>query len=129
MRERAGVSVRTSRGAQRLIAFQHAADLWGAILRSDITIRVQATFDPLACSASSATLGQAGPDGLHRDFAGAPVASTWYPVALANSLAGTLSIDTIAEGIETEAQRDALIGLGCANGQGYLFGRPAARDA
>jgi EAL domain-containing protein (putative c-di-GMP-specific phosphodiesterase class I) len=43
------------------------------------------------------------------------------------ALAGTLNIDTIAEGIETEAQRDALIGLGCINGQGYLFGRPVAR--
>ena len=40
------------------------------------------------------------------------------------ALAGTLSIDTIAEGIETTAQRDALLQLGCVNGQGYLFGRP-----
>jgi diguanylate cyclase (GGDEF)-like protein len=40
------------------------------------------------------------------------------------ALAGTLSIDTIAEGIETQAQRDALVELGCVNGQGYLFGRP-----
>jgi EAL domain-containing protein (putative c-di-GMP-specific phosphodiesterase class I) len=40
------------------------------------------------------------------------------------ALAGTLNIDTIAEGIETEAQRDALIGLGCVSGQGYLFGKP-----
>lgn len=45
------------------------------------------------------------------------------------ALAGTLNIDTIAEGIETEAQRDALIGLGCESGQGYLFARPAARSA
>jgi EAL domain-containing protein (putative c-di-GMP-specific phosphodiesterase class I) len=45
------------------------------------------------------------------------------------ALAGTLNIDTIAEGIETEAQRDALIGLGCESGQGYLFARPAARTA
>jgi len=40
------------------------------------------------------------------------------------ALAGTLNIDTIAEGIETESQRDALIGLGCVSGQGYLFGKP-----
>jgi EAL domain-containing protein (putative c-di-GMP-specific phosphodiesterase class I) len=44
------------------------------------------------------------------------------------ALAGTLNIDTIAEGIETEAQRDALRELGCVNGQGYLFGRPAGLD-
>ncbi|MEA2621019.1 MAG: hypothetical protein QOC97_1792, partial [Chloroflexota bacterium] len=31
----------------------------------------------------------------------------------------------VAEGIETEAERQALIGLGVKLGQGYLFGRPA----
>lgn len=59
--------------------------------------------------------------------------STAQPESLAviraiQALAGTLNIDTIAEGIETEAQRDALIGLGCVSGQGYLFGRPAPLD-
>ena len=42
------------------------------------------------------------------------------------ALASTLGIDTIAEGVETEDQRQALIGLGCSHGQGYLLGRPAA---
>ena len=42
------------------------------------------------------------------------------------ALAGTLGIQTIAEGVETESQRAALIGLGCSHGQGYLLGRPAA---
>ncbi|MHB8911999.1 MAG: EAL domain-containing protein, partial [Lysobacter sp.] len=41
------------------------------------------------------------------------------------ALAGTLGIHTIGEGIETEAQRDALAQLGCVYGQGYLLGRPA----
>ena len=41
------------------------------------------------------------------------------------ALAGTLGIHTIGEGVETEAQRVALRELGCAHGQGYLFGRPA----
>ncbi|MDN3517281.1 EAL domain-containing protein [Aquisalimonas lutea] len=31
----------------------------------------------------------------------------------------------VAEGVEGEAQRNALVGLGCPVGQGYLFGRPA----
>jgi EAL domain-containing protein (putative c-di-GMP-specific phosphodiesterase class I) len=30
----------------------------------------------------------------------------------------------VAEGVETEAQRDALLALGCAGMQGYLFSRP-----
>jgi diguanylate cyclase (GGDEF)-like protein len=41
-------------------------------------------------------------------------------------LARALGLQTVAEGVETEAQRDALVGLGCDFGQGYLFGRPAA---
>ena len=41
------------------------------------------------------------------------------------ALAGTLGIHTIGEGIETEAQREALKELGCVFGQGYLLGRPA----
>ena len=42
------------------------------------------------------------------------------------ALASTLGIDTIAEGVETEEQREALVSLGCSYGQGYLLGRPAA---
>jgi hypothetical protein len=76
-------------GAQRLNAFQFAADLWGGLVTSSVTIRVGANFDPLPCTSTSATLGQAGPSTVHRDFAGAPRANTWYPQALANSLAGT----------------------------------------
>jgi predicted signal transduction protein with EAL and GGDEF domain len=41
-------------------------------------------------------------------------------------LARALGLQTVAEGIETEAQRDALRALGCDLGQGYLFGRPQA---
>ena len=40
------------------------------------------------------------------------------------ALAGTLGIDCVGEGVETEAQRDLLLGLGCQYGQGYLFGKP-----
>jgi diguanylate cyclase (GGDEF)-like protein/PAS domain S-box-containing protein len=40
------------------------------------------------------------------------------------ALGGTLELDVIAEGVETEAQRDWLAGHGCHAFQGYLFGRP-----
>lgn len=38
-------------------------------------------------------------------------------------LAQGLDLDTIAEGIETEAQREKLVELGCRLGQGFLFAR------
>jgi diguanylate cyclase (GGDEF)-like protein/PAS domain S-box-containing protein len=47
-------------------------------------------------------------------------------VALARailSLAGALGLDTVAEGIEDDAQRDTLLELGCRTGQGYSFGK------
>ncbi|MFB1097569.1 putative bifunctional diguanylate cyclase/phosphodiesterase [Terribacillus sp. JSM ZJ617] len=45
-------------------------------------------------------------------------------VATILSLAENLKLHTIAEGVETEAQLQALRGLGCTEVQGYLFSKP-----
>jgi hypothetical protein len=77
----------TTLGAQRLHVFQTAAAQWGALLVSNIEIRVQAAFNPLTCSGTSAVLGSAGGTTIHQNFANAPVANVWYSSSLASSLA------------------------------------------
>ena len=84
-----GGNTGTTLGEQRLTVFAAAADIWGQVLESDVEIRIEARFDPLSCSAFSAILGGAGARAVSRDFPGAQVAETWYPIALANALLGT----------------------------------------
>jgi diguanylate cyclase (GGDEF)-like protein len=43
-------------------------------------------------------------------------------------LAHNLGVSVVAEGVETEAQRDRLCQLGCEFGQGYFFSRPVDAD-
>ncbi len=45
-------------------------------------------------------------------------------VAAVVTMANTLGLETVAEGVETEGQRAALALLGCPSSQGYLFARP-----
>lgn len=40
------------------------------------------------------------------------------------SLAQSMNLQLIAEGIELEAQKDKLLELGCQMGQGYFFSKP-----
>ncbi|MBK8497682.1 MAG: hypothetical protein IPL52_02405 [Flavobacteriales bacterium] len=65
------------------VAIQHAADIWGSILVSDVPIKVSVSWTALG----SAALGVTFPNG-RKDFINAPVAATWYATALANSLTG-----------------------------------------
>lgn len=88
-----GGNTGTTRGQQRLIAFQHAADLWGATIDSPVTILVRATFDRLGAN----VLGSAGPTAVFSDFPGlgfgfypgTEFPQTWYGSALADKRGGT----------------------------------------
>ncbi len=113
-------------GAQRLIAFQFAADIWGGVLDSDIEIRVGANFDPQFCNATSAVLGSAGAETAHRDFTDAPVASTWYPAALANKLAGA-DLDTTNDDIG--ATFNSSVGTTCPFPIVWYYGLDASPPA
>jgi hypothetical protein len=78
----------TTLGAQRLAAFQAAADSWGHLI-SPVTIVISARMIAKTCTANSAVLGSAGALDAYRNFPGAPQNNVWYPVALANALAGS----------------------------------------
>jgi len=45
------------------------------------------------------------------------------------AMAKSLGLETIAEGVETEAQRAYLLESGCSHFQGYLLGKPVPIDA
>jgi len=45
------------------------------------------------------------------------------------SMAHCLGLAVVAEGVETQSQRDFLAGRGCDDAQGYLFSKPIPADA
>jgi diguanylate cyclase (GGDEF)-like protein len=62
---------------------------------------------------------------IDRSFIAPEINNTNYDIIKAIiNLAHSLGLDVIAEGIETEAQKQILRGLGCEYGQGYLFAYP-----
>jgi hypothetical protein len=79
----------TTRGAQRLNVFNQAATVWGSILPSAVTIKVDARMNPLSpCTATSGVLGGAGANEVFANFPGAEFTNYWYPAALANKQRG-----------------------------------------
>lgn len=121
-----GGNTGTTRGQQRLNVFQAAANIWGAQLTSNVTIRVRAQFNPFPgqCDTSGGVLGFAGPVNVVRDFTNAPRANTWYGTALANSLAGT-DQDPGNDDIESEFNSD--VDAGCLGaGTRFWYGTTSA---
>ena len=74
----------TTVGGQRQIVAQFGADLWGAILQSDVPIFVGAQFNPLAPN----VLGSAGSTQAWYDHQNFPLQGTLYNAALGDALAG-----------------------------------------
>lgn len=121
-----GGNTGTTFGQQALNAFRFAADTWGAQLDSAIEIEIAASFEPLTCTATSATLGSAGAIQIIRDFGGAEHAGTWYHVALANKLARQDLIPPVSGSIlgsDIRARFNSELGKpGCLTGNGWYFG-------
>jgi hypothetical protein len=116
-----GGNTGTTVGQQRLIAFTHAANIWGATLTSPVPIVINAQFTPLACTATGAVLGSAGATQVFADFPGAPKAGTIYSYALANKLYGSEISD--APGAQINARFNSELGKpNCLAGSSFYFG-------
>jgi hypothetical protein len=114
----------TTIGAQRLIAFQRAADVWGATLDSAVEIRILSTFEPLTCTATSAVLGSAGTTAIFA-FPSSAASSTivpniWYHFALADKLLGA-EIDNTLPHIRARFNSN-LGNAGCLTGIFWYYG-------
>lgn len=68
---------------QILAAMEYTASIWEQHLSSPVQIKVNVLLFPV----SGAFLGFTFPNG-RRNFAGAPLADTWYPSCLANAMTG-----------------------------------------
>lgn len=80
-----------SLGEARLNVLRAATEQWAALLDSPVEIVLQAGFEPFPddqCDSDSGTLAAAGPATFFAAFDNAPDDNTFYPVALANALAG-----------------------------------------
>jgi hypothetical protein len=117
-----GGNTGTTLGEQRLIAFQAAADIWGATLTSSVPISILSDFVPLTCTATSAILGSAGPTEVwsFNPTSGVPLPNYWYHFALANKLAGVNLDPTTAQ---IRARFNVNLGnTGCFTGTGWYLG-------
>lgn len=74
----------TQLGLQRQLVAQFGADLWGAILQSDVPIYVGAQFNPLGTN----VLGSAGTTQAWVNHPNFPLPNTLYNAALSDALAG-----------------------------------------
>ena len=66
-------------------AFEYAVDIWETQISSTVPIEVNATWETLG----QGVLGSAGPVNAAKNFENAPLAETYYPIAIANKLANT----------------------------------------
>ena len=118
----------TTLGQQRLNVFEQAAKIWESVLGSNVPIIVGAQFNPLTCSASQAVLGSAGTTTIHGNFVHAPIRNTWYPAALANSLAGS-DLDTTRTEITATFNSDIDNNNNCLNGTNWYYGLDGNRPS
>ena len=109
-------------GQQRLFAFTYAANIWGATLTSNIPIVINASMTPLACTATSATLGSAGATSAFRNFPNAPFQNTLYSYALANKIANVYLGTNNAAQITASFNSNLGLNANCLPGRTWYLG-------
>ena len=120
-----GGNTGTTLGQQRLNCFQQAANVWGALLTSPVPIEIQAAFDPLFCTATSAVLGSAGPRFVEFNHPNFEFQNYWYHEALANKQAGTDLTPPFSgdNGSDIRATFNSSLGQsGCLSSSGWYYG-------
>lgn len=128
----------TTLGSARLQVFQKAASLWGARLASSQVIYISVNFDSggFLCSPGSGMLGWARPNLFVKNFANAPKMNVYYPIALANALAGRRvdgsdpRSDSSTADIHVDFNSAVDSSPSCLNGVGFYYGldnRPGSK--
>lgn len=110
-----GGNTGTTRGAQRLILFQRAAEIWGGQLASNQAIKVLARFDPLFCATGSAVLGSAGPGTFGTLPSALPnyFTNTWYAIA---ELESVRNLNLNSTDAEIDATFNSAVDSNCMGG-------------
>ena len=118
----------TTLGEQRMNVYKYVAHIWEQNLDSSVTITVNAGWQALTCTSTTAVLGSASPWNIWFDVPnGKP--GTWYPQALANKLAGVnLAADQADDGsgygnVDIKTQFNVNLGnTGCLDGTPFYLG-------
>lgn len=117
-----GGNTGTTLGQQRLIAFAHAANIWGATLNSPVEIRIRARFTPMFCTVDSAVLASAGTSNIFAEFTNSPRPESWYPAALASKIANEDMLTTDEPHIIANFNSRIGTAADCLPGSPYYLG-------
>lgn len=114
-----------TRGEQALIVYRYALAMWGGMLESNVEVRVNASFAPLACTPTSGTLASAGTTRLF-GLTNEDGVTRWHNSALGDSLVG-FDLQPYFGIPDTEADINSRfngnLGLpGCLEGSSWYFG-------
>jgi len=122
-----GGNTGTTVGQQRMIVFQEVARIWGSMIPSNVTIKVDASFQPLSCNSTSAVLGATAATSSLANFTNAPLSNTWYARSEADKLTGveqdpTTSAMSATFNSDLGKPAPAGDGTGCLTGTSFYLG-------